>query len=100
MASKTSTDAEERLSARIAGRVQGVGFRNFTQRTARRLGLTGWVRNEPDGSVRLEAEGPRDALNDLHEAVQEGPRPARVDAVDADWDDANGAFETFEVRYH
>lgn len=94
------SDTAQRLSARITGRVQGVGFRNFTQRTARTLGLTGWVRNEPDGSVRLEAEGPRDALDDLHDAIQDGPRSARVNNVQVDWHAAEDAFETFRVRYH
>ncbi|PSQ78867.1 MAG: acylphosphatase [Bacteroidetes bacterium QH_7_62_13] len=92
------TDTKERLSARIAGRVQGVGFRNFTRMRARQLGLTGWVRNEQDGSVRLEAEGPRGALEDLLDAVHEGPRLARVADVDADWDDATEEFENFRVR--
>ena len=92
------TDTQERLSARITGRVQGVGFRNFTQMRARQLGVSGWVRNENDGSVRLEAEGPRAALEDLLEAIHDGPRTARVRAVDADWDDATDEFETFRVR--
>jgi len=92
------TDPQERLSARITGRVQGVGFRNFTQTRARRLDLTGWVRNEPDGSVRLEAEGPRDALEDLLETVHEGPRTALVEDVAADWTDATDEFDTFRVR--
>jgi len=92
------TGTEKRVSARITGRVQGVGFRNFTQRRARRLGVTGWVRNEADGSVRLEAEGPTDALESLVEAVREGPRTARVEAVDVDWSDAADAFEVFRVR--
>jgi len=92
------TDTKERLSVRITGRVQGVGFRNFTRMRARQLGVTGWVRNEQDGSVRLEAEGPRGALEDLLEAVHEGPRTARVDGVDADWDDATEAFDNFRVR--
>lgn len=92
------TDTDVRLSARITGRVQGVGFRNFTQRRARRLGVTGWVRNERDGSVRLEAEGPRDALQSLVEAVGEGPRLAQVDDIDVDWSDADGDFDTFRVR--
>jgi acylphosphatase len=92
------TDTQERLSARITGRVQGVGFRNFTQMRARQLGVTGWVRNEQDGSVRLEAEGPRAALDDLLEAVHDGPRTARVEGVEADWDDATDEFETFRVR--
>ena len=92
------TKTKKRLSARITGRVQGVGFRNFTQRRARRLGLTGWVRNEPDGSVRLEAEGPREALDDLMEAVHQGPRMAVVDDVEVAWDDATDEFEIFQVR--
>jgi acylphosphatase len=92
------TDTQERLSAQITGRVQGVGFRNFTQMRARQLELTGWVRNEQDGSVRLEAEGPRGALEELLDAVHEGPRTARVSDVDADWDDATDEFDTFRVR--
>lgn len=92
------TDTQERLSARITGRVQGVGFRNFTQMRARQLGVTGWVRNEKDGSVQLEAEGPRGALEDLLDAVHDGPRTARVEGVDADWSDATNEFEVFRVR--
>ncbi len=92
------TDTQERLSARITGRVQGVGFRNFTQMRARQLGVTGWVRNEDDGSVRLEAEGPRGALEELAEAVREGPRMARVENVEADWARSDDEFEVFRVR--
>ncbi len=92
------TGTKKRVSARITGRVQGVGFRNFTRRRARRLDVTGWVRNESDGSVRLEAEGPTDALESLVEAVHEGPRMARVEAVDVDWSEADAAFEVFQVR--
>jgi acylphosphatase len=92
------TDTQERLSARITGRVQGVGFRNFTQMRARQLELTGWVRNEQDGSVRLEAEGPRGALEELLDAVREGPRMARVNEVSADWEEATNEFDTFRVR--
>lgn len=92
------TDTDVRLSARIAGRVQGVGFRNFTQMRAQRLGVTGWVRNERDGSVRLEAEGTREALESLVRAVQDGPRLARVDDVRVDWTEADEEFQTFRVR--
>ena len=95
-----STDTQQRLSARITGRVQGVGFRHFTTVNARRLNVDGWVRNEPDGSVRLEAEGPRSALDDLVDAVHEGPRAARVDDVSVEWESPTGAFDTFQVRYH
>ena len=93
------TSTNERISLRIAGRVQGVGFRNFTQRKARQIGVSGWVRNESDGSVHVEAEGPRSALEDLQEALQEGPRAARVEDVSANWQEATGEFDGFSVRY-
>ena len=89
----------ERLSARVTGRVQGVNFRHFTRGQARALGLTGWVRNEPDGSVRLEAEGPRAALESLLDAVRQGPPAASVRDVEASWGAATSAFDGFEVRY-
>jgi Acylphosphatases len=65
---------------------------------ARRLGVTGWVRNERDGSVRLEAEGSREALDSLVDAVHQGPRMARVENVEVDWTDATDEFDTFRVR--
>lgn len=66
----------------IRGRVQGVGFRWFVRESARSLGLAGWVRNNADGSVELEAEGTEDALARLRAAVGEGPAGAIVDAVE------------------
>ncbi|MFO8098573.1 MAG: acylphosphatase [Salinibacter sp.] len=92
------TEAQARVSARITGRVQGVGFRNFTRTRAQRLGATGWVRNESDGSVRLEAEAPPEALEDLVAAVHDGPRMARVDNVEVEWKVASDDFNAFRVR--
>lgn len=89
----------KRLDARVTGRVQGVGFRHFVKTTARPLGLTGWVRNEADGSVTVCAEGPPDALDRLDAALREGPRGADVERVEASRSDAEGAFERFEVRF-
>ena len=71
----------EAVRLRITGRVQGVGFRHFTTTTARDLGLAGGVRNEPDGSVVLEAAGDADALDRLRRAVEKGPVMARVERV-------------------
>ena len=88
-----------RLSARVMGRVQGVGFRAFTRRRARMLGLTGWVRNEPDGSVRLEAEGAPAALDDFTALLREGPPGARVEHVAAERGRATGEFSGFSVRF-
>ena len=94
----TSTDEREHLSAQVTGRVQGVGFRHFTRKKARDFGLEGWVKNERDGSVRLEAEGPRGKLEDFLEALHEGPHTARVESVSSDWQSAAGDFEGFQVR--
>ena len=62
----------------IGGRVQGVGFRFFAQRTASRLGLPGWVRNLPDGGVEAEAQGDPNSLSAFESALRQGPRGARV----------------------
>lgn len=67
---------------RVTGRVQGVGFRFFTVRLARGLGLRGGVRNEADGSVSVRAEGERDALDLLRRRLEQGPPAARVTAVE------------------
>ena len=96
---KMDPSSHQRLSARVTGRVQGVYFRAFTRNQARRLGLSGWVRNESDRSVYLEAEGPRAALEMLLAAVRHGPSEARVDHVEVDWSEATGAFSGFAVRY-
>lgn len=72
-----------RIRLRITGRVQGVGFRWFVREQARRLGVSGWVRNEEDGSVLLEAEGPADVVGSLQAAVALGPRSARVESVES-----------------
>lgn len=69
---------------RIRGVVQGVGFRAWTVRTATRLGLSGWVRNRPDGSVEAWAEGDPAALEELVRACHRGPPGASVTAVEQD----------------
>ena len=66
----------------VRGKVQGVGFRWFVADEARRLGLSGWVRNNADGTVELCASGPSSALQSLESRVREGPRGARVTGVD------------------
>ncbi|MBC6988224.1 acylphosphatase [Hymenobacter sp. BT491] len=72
----------EHRTFRIHGRVQGVFFRQSTQKKAQKLGLTGYVRNEPDDTVWIEAEGPTEALDALAQWCRKGPPAARVDRVD------------------
>ena len=81
----------------ISGRVQGVGFRYFTQDQALLEGLTGWVRNLPDGRVEALAEGEAAAVTRLERAVRSGPRGARVDRVYIDEEQPTGAYSTFSV---
>ena len=88
----------QRLHATVRGRVQGVGFREFTRRHAAALGLAGWVRNRPDGSVELEAEGPRTALDELVRHLRIGPRLSGVDAVEVNWLSPNGEQGWFSIR--
>ena len=90
--------SDERLDATVRGRVQGVGFRYFVIHHAMRLELTGWVANEPDGSVRCIAEGPRTALQELLEILERGPAGALVERVITSWGPASERFTSFEVR--
>lgn len=85
---------------RITGRVQGVGFRAFVQRHALRLGLVGYARNLPDGSVEVVARGTADGLQELLKQLMVGPRSSRVEYV-ADVPSAGKLQPTatqFEIR--
>jgi acylphosphatase len=87
-----------RLDATVRGRVQGVGFRYWVLRRATDLGLTGWVANETDGSVRCVAEGPPADLDVLEDILRRGPVGSVVERLDAVRMPAAGAFGGFEVR--
>lgn len=87
------------MEAWVEGQVQGVFFRDHTRRQARSLGLVGWVRNEPDGRVRVVAEGPRSALERLLEAMRRGPPSAQVSRVDHRWEAATGELQDFRIRF-
>jgi acylphosphatase len=82
----------------VRGRVQGVGFRYFVQNAATRLGLTGNVRNCPDSSVEIVAEGSNRAIADLIEQVKQGPRLSRVERVDAVDIPVEGTFGSFSIE--
>lgn len=83
----------------ISGYVQGVGYRQFVKSNAIRLGLTGWVKNESDGSVRAEVEGDRGKIERLIELCRKGVFPAEVKAVDVTWIDAGEVYDKFEIRH-
>jgi acylphosphatase len=87
-----------RLEVRVKGRVHGVGYRYFVISNAMRLGLTGWVSNEQDGSVSCVAEGPRADLELLLDSLREGPAMAMIEDVREDWLPYTGHWGTFEIR--
>lgn len=91
--------AQARLEATVFGLVQGVFFRQSTQREANRMALVGWVANQTDGTVRVVAEGEEDALRRLLDFLHHGPSGARVERVEAVWTEATGEFTEFRVRY-
>jgi len=87
------------IVAVASGRVQGVGYRDFCVRAADRLGVVGYAMNTSDGTVRVVAEGDRDALESFVSEMERGPRLARVERVGVQWGVATGAFGAFGVRY-
>jgi acylphosphatase len=92
--------ATMRIRALVSGRVQGVCFRAETQKQASRLGLTGWVRNLPDGHVELLAEGEEQRVRALIAWCRTGGPPhARVDMVEEHSEAFTGEFDTFSITY-
>jgi acylphosphatase len=83
---------------RVTGDVQGVLFRAWTQDQAKGLGVTGWVRNATDGSVKAHVEGDQAAVEQLIERMRDGPPGASVDGLEA-VDSPVESLERFEVRY-
>ena len=81
----------------VRGHVQGVFFRETTKRRAAAAGVSGWVRNQPDGSVEAVFEGEREEVDRLVSFVRDGPRGARVDWVDVEAEEPEG-LDGFEVR--
>ena len=90
--------AEQRLTATVIGRVQGVGFRWWVRSAADRLGLSGWVMNDPsECSVEVLAEGPPPALDELERLLREGPPGAVVESVQARRSPASGSYGRFQI---
>jgi acylphosphatase len=87
------------FSARVEGRVQGVGFRYSCIREGRRLGLTGWVKNTPEGDVEVWAEGPAGKLETLLQWLRRGPPGARVEAVQRHNCVPTGKYRDFGLEY-
>jgi len=87
------------VRALVQGRVQGVGFRWFTRRSAEELGLSGSVRNRVDGSVEVEIQGPAAAVEKMIEALRRGPGAARVERLRTQTLEPIAGASRFEVRF-
>lgn len=97
-ASRTSDSGDNvRLTARVEGMVQGVGFRYRTAMKANQLALTGTVQNNDDGSVAVVAEGPPDAVDELLDWLESPRAPGRVARVNRQVSPASGEFEYFDI---
>jgi acylphosphatase len=83
----------------VKGRVQGVAYRFFAERTAVRAGVTGWVRNLADGRVEVLVEGPVGLVEDFLEQLKAGPRLARVDKFDLRFESPTGEFRDFRIAF-
>ncbi len=88
-----------RVQVLISGRVQGVFFRASTRDQAVARGLTGWVRNLPDGRVGAVFEGDREKIDSMLVWLQQGPQYAAVDEVLTDWQPHQGEFQDFKITY-
>ena len=87
------------VQAIVYGRVQGVFFRAFVSRQATELGLAGYVRNTPERTVEVQAEGERNKLEKLIEHLKVGPPAAKVEKVAINWSDYDGNYSSFSIRY-
>jgi acylphosphatase len=87
-----------RVHVFVSGRVQGVFFRQKTKQQAESFGVTGWVRNLPDGRVEAVFEGEEETVKALVEYCHHGPSYARVTNIDASWEDYRGEFSDFKMR--
>jgi len=85
------------VQLRIQGLVQRVGYRYYCYRAARSLGLNGWVKNSPDGSVSVVAEGDRSLLEEFIKELKAGPFNASVTAIDITWTDYTGHYTKFDI---
>lgn len=94
-----SMNKKRRVHVFVSGRVQGVFFRDNTCRKARELGITGWVKNLPDGKVEAIFEGEEEKIKEMVEWTKRGPVFAKVNNLNVEWQEYKGEFKDFEIRY-
>jgi len=90
---------KEQRHVHIHGKVQGVGYRFFATRVARRMGLRGWIQNNRDGSVEALVEGEKKTIDEWIEELKEGPRYAEVTKIDQEVKEFSGRLPDFDVKF-
>lgn len=90
---------DKRAQIIIIGRVQGVFFRDYTRENAIKIGLTGWVRNRPNGNVETVVEGEKDSIEKFIELLKKGPPVARVKEINVTWYKPENEFNDFSIRW-
>ena len=99
MQNNTDVNNQEKCALiTVFGRVQGVGFRYFSQALARKHGLVGWVRNNFNGTVGIWVEGPQIDIDNFIHLVRKGPSSSHVRKVDIEWKIPSGKFSSFFIR--
>lgn len=83
----------------VRGFVQGVGYRKWARKIAQGKGLSGWIRNLPDGSVEALLQGDKEAIEKVAEEYKKGPFLSEVEDVDVIWEDQKESFADFSIRH-
>ena len=98
---KKEKEKEEKIRAHIfvSGKVQGVFYRESTKKKAERLGVLGWIKNLRDGRVEAIFEGDKGNVEEMVNWARKGPIWAKIEALELIWDDYQGEFKGFEIRY-
>ncbi len=94
-----SEKSPQQLHVTIRGRVQGVFFRAWTQETAVKLGLTGWVKNLRDGKVEVLSQGKKETLEKFLSECRKGPPAAHVEEIEHEYEKIETVYPTFEIRF-
>lgn len=91
--------AKKRLYLKIFGDVQGVSFRYYASEAAQNFGLTGWMKNASDKTVEGEIEGEENSLEEFLKWAKRGPRWAKVEKVEAQWEEFKDEFRDFKIKF-
>ena len=90
---------KKRVVVKISGQVQGINLRSMIKVRAVSSGIFGYVQNQPDGTVKIEAEGEKEALEDLIRWLNENPGAIRIEKLEDYWSDSQNKFSDFQIKW-